>query len=194
MRSVHQNSSHCLCNKNSLCDIDVTCEPRRLTGMHMREQWRFTVLVSGSSRRHWMNLYTLWLLDSKWLSKWNNESATNIVLSFNMPLQKLFRLFRRLQQWATGDWQLHHNAPAHVSHLVQSFFAKYQIAQVTQCCYSPDMSSCNFWLFPKPKSPLKVKRFQTINEILENMMGQLMAIGRTVWGPRVPTLKRMRPV
>ena len=48
---------------------------------------------------------------------------------------------------------------------------------------------CNIWLFPKLKSPLKGKRFQIIDEIQENRKGQLMAIGRTVWGPKVPTLK-----
>ena len=47
------------------------------------------------------------------------------------------------------------------------------------------------WLlaFPKLKSPLKGKRFQTVGEIQENTMGQLMAFGRTVWGPKVPVLK-----
>ena len=47
----------------------------------------------------------------------------------------------------------------------------------------------DFWLFPKLKSPPKGKRFQTIYEIQENMMGQLMVIGRTTWGSMVPTLK-----
>ena len=46
--------------------------------------------------------------------------------------------------------------------------------------YSPDLASCDFWLFPKLKSPLKGKGFQTINEIQENTSGQVMAIGRTV--------------
>ena len=43
------------------------------------------------------------------------------------------------------------------------------------------------WLltFPKLKSPLKGKRFQTIGEIQENTM----VTGRTVWGPKLPTLK-----
>ena len=34
----------------------------------------------------------------------------------------------------------------------------------------------DFWLFPKLKSPLKGKRFQTIDKIQENTMGQLMVI------------------
>ena len=53
----------------------------------------------------------------------------------------------------------------------------------------PTAQICNFWLFPKLKSPLKGKKFQAISEIQENTVGQLMAIGRTLWGPKVPTLK-----
>ena len=94
-----------------------------------------------------------------------------------------------LQLWAPGDWQLHPDiAPARASGLVPSF-ARHQITQVTQPPCSPDLAPWDFWLFPKLKSPLKGKRFQTVDEIQENTMGQLMEIGRTVWGPKVPTLK-----
>jgi len=56
--------------------------------------------------------------------------------------------------------QLHHdNAPAHSTALVQAFLAKGHIAQVRQLPYSPDMAPCDFWFFPKLKSPLKVRRF-----------------------------------
>ena len=74
-------------------------------------------------------------------------------------------------------------------HISCSFLVKHRITQVTQTPYSPDLVPCNFWLFPKLKSPLKGKRFQTFDEIQENLTGQLTAIGRTVWGPKVPTLK-----
>ena len=60
---------------------------------------------------------------------------------------------------------------------------------MTQSPYSPDLVPCNFWLFSKLKSPLKGKRFQTIDKIQEDMMGQLMVIGRIVWGSKVPALK-----
>ena len=43
--------------------------------------------------------------------------------------------------------------------------------------------------FPKTKITLKRKKFQTIDENQENTMGQLMVMGRTVWDPKVPTLK-----
>ena len=55
--------------------------------------------------------------------------------------------------------------------------------------YSPDLAPCDFWLFPKLKSPLKGKRFKTLDEIQENTTEQLMVIGRTVCGPKVSTLK-----
>ena len=97
-----------------------------------------------------------------------------------------FGWFGSLQLWTTGDLQLHHNnAPVQCITL-----AKHQITQVTQSPYSLDLASCDFWLFPKLKSPLKGKRFQIANEIQKNRMGQLMVIGRTVWGPKEPTLKR----
>ena len=48
--------------------------------------------------------------------------------------------------------------------------------EVTQTPYSPDLVPRDPWLFPKLKSTLKRKRFQTIGEIQENTMGQLMEI------------------
>ena len=59
---------------------------------------------------------------------------------------------------------------------MQMFFVKHQTTQVTQPSYSPDLAPYDFWFFPKLKSPLKGKRFQTIDEIQENMTGQLMVI------------------
>ena len=89
--------------------------------------------------------------------------------------------FRRLQLWAAGDWQLHHYKHLLIHHVTQSFLAKYQITQVAQPPYSPDLVPCDFWLFPKLKSPLEGKRFQTVSEIQENTTGQLMATERIVW-------------
>jgi len=53
--------------------------------------------------------------------------------------------------------ELHHdNPPAHSTAPVQAFLAMHHINQVCQLPYSPDLAPCNFWLFPKLKSPLKV--------------------------------------
>ena len=93
---------------------------------------------------------------------------------------------------AVGNWWLAASSWQHACSCITScveFFGKTSITQVTQSPYSPDLAPCDFWLFPKLKLPSKGQRFQTIDEIQENVMGQLMAIGRTVWGPKLPTLK-----
>ena len=103
------------------------------------------------------------------------------MLSLDIPPWQVFERFSRPQLWANGDWQLHHdNAPAHASCLMQSFLMKHEITQVTQTPYGPDLVPCDLWLFSKLESPLKAKRFQTVDEIQENTMGQLMAIERTL--------------
>ena len=72
---------------------------------------------------------------------------------------------------------------------MQSFFGETSNRPGDSAPYSPDLAPFDFWLFPKLKSPLKRKRFQILHEVQENTMGQLMAIGRIVWGSKVPTLK-----
>ena len=97
---------------------------------------------------------------------------------------------------AMGNWWLAASSQQHgyfITTLLKhaEFFWETSNHQATQSSYSPDLAPCDFWLFPKLKSPLKGKKFQTVHEIQENRTGQLMAIGRTVWGPKVPTLKRI---
>ena len=131
----------------------------------------------------------VWPSHSKWLSKHSNKSAPNLALSLNISPWKLFRWFRRTQLWTTGDWQLYHNnVSAHASYLVQ-FSGKTSNHPGNSVPLQPSFGVCNFCFFSKLKSPLKGKRLQTIDEIQENMTGQLMVIGRTVWGPKVTNLK-----
>ena len=63
---------------------------------------------------------------------------------------------KRPEKWQNGDWILHHdNAPAHTSHLVHQSLAKHGTAQLQQPPYSPDLASCDFFLFPRLKKVLK---------------------------------------
>ena len=102
-------------------------------------------------------------------------------------LWKLFRWFGRPQLWVIGSF-ITTTCPL-MHHISCSFLVKHQITQVIQPLYSPYLVPYNFWIFPKWKSPLKGKRFQSIDEIQENMMGQLIATGTTVLGPKLATLK-----
>lgn len=76
-----------------------------------------------------------------------------------------------------NSWQLHHdNAPAHTSLLVREFLAKNNTVMMPQPPYSPDMASCNFFLFPKIKKTMKRRRFANIEEIKTESLKELNAI------------------
>ena len=83
---------------------------------------------------------------------------------------------KRPELWENQTWMLHHdNVPAHVS-LIGSYLAKHQISVVPHPPYSPDLAPADFLLFSKLKTTLKGRRFQTIEEIQENVVRELRAI------------------
>ena len=72
---------------------------------------------------------------------------------------------------------LHHDsAPAHASLLIGSYLAKHQKSVVPHPPYSPDLTQADFFLFPKLKTTLKGRLFQTIEEIQENAIRELCAV------------------
>ena len=180
MRSVWRSPA--IVNMRAVCATLISPGSQgQWTGMRVCEQW-------------WLHCASHWAVDAvEWACVLCGHCIQNdwvsIALNLNVPPWKLFRWFTRPQPWATGDRQLHNDdAPAHASCLVQGFLEKDQITQVAQSLYSPDLVPCNFWLFPKVKSPLKGKKFQTIGEIPENTTEQLMVTRRIVRGPKVSTL------
>ena len=93
-----------------------------------------------------------------------------LCIKFEHSSMEIFHMIQKgkPQLCTTGDGQLHHNnVPHHGSRLVQHFFCKTSNHPGDSVPYSPDLESCNFWLFSKLKSLLKGK-FQTISEIQEN--------------------------
>ena len=79
--------------------------------------------------------------------------------------------------WENQTWILHHdNATADASLLIRSYLAKHQTSVVPHPPYSPDLAPADFFLFPKLKTALKGRRFQTIEEIRENAIRELGAI------------------
>ena len=89
---------------------------------------------------------------------------------------------------AMGNWWLAASSGQHACSCITShaecFGKKHQITQVTQHLLQPDLVAHDFWFFPKLKSPLKGKGFQTVNEIQVNTAGQLMAIEKPCEVPR----------
>ena len=79
--------------------------------------------------------------------------------------------------WAAKNFQLHHeNAPAHSAHVIHAFLAKNSMPLVRQAPYSPDLTLCDFWLFPRLKRILKGRRFQSSKDIMKKSSEELGSI------------------
>ena len=97
-----------------------------------------------------------------------------------------------LKATAMGNWWLAASSQQHVHSCITSpaiFWKNIKSPRWRSLPYSQNLIPWHFWLFLKLKLPSKMKRFQTIDKIQGKTTGQLMVMGRTVWGPKVPTLK-----
>ena len=57
---------------------------------------------------------------------------------------------KRPPLFKSGQWHFHQdNVPSHNFILVTGYLTKIGIKTVPYCPYSPDLASCDFWLFPK---------------------------------------------
>ncbi|UYV67918.1 hypothetical protein LAZ67_5002499 [Cordylochernes scorpioides] len=89
---------------------------------------------------------------------------------------------KRPEKWTNGDWILHHdNARPHTAHLVTSFLAKNGTQILPQPPYSPDIAPNVFFLFPKLKAVLKVRHFDTRNDIIEKSLLALKSIPKEAY-------------
>jgi len=81
-------------------------------------------------------------------------------------LRRMRENVRRKQPelWRSGDWFLHHdNAPAHIALSVTRYLASLGWTVVPYPPYSPDLASCDFFLFLTMKKTLKGKKgFATV--------------------------------
>jgi transposase len=68
------------------------------------------------------------------------------------------------------------NAPCHMAISVIEFLSQKGIPVVPQPPYSPDLSPCDFFLFPKLKFHLKGCHFGTVENIEKAVTDQLKAI------------------
>ena len=73
------------------------------------------------------------------------------------------------------------SASVDASLLIHEFLTKHKTTVVPQPPYSPDLDPAEFFLFPKWKSSLKRRRFQTVEEIEENSIRDLRAIPQNTY-------------
>ena len=93
-----------------------------------------------------------------------------------------------------GNWWLASSSQQHahsciITSPIEFFFGETSNHPADSALLQPRFGTLRLLAYPKLISPLKGKKFQTVDEIQENVTGQLMEIGRTVGGSKVPTLK-----
>ena len=71
---------------------------------------------------------------------------------------------------------LHDNVPLHRAVAVQEFLARKQVCVLHHPSYSPDLSPCDYFIFPKLKLPLKGRLFEDVQDIQAAVTSSLRAI------------------
>ena len=114
------------------------------------------------------------------------------MLSLNIPPWKLFGWLKGQSygQLLIGIFITTAQSSCITSHA--EFFGKTSNCPGDSATLQPRCGALWLLAFPKAKITFETEEIQTNIEIQENMMGQLMVIGRTVWGPKVPALKGMK--
>jgi len=71
---------------------------------------------------------------------------------------------------------LHHNTPCHTAVSINEFLAEKSIPVVPQPPYSPDLSPCDLFLFPRLKNHSKGRHFGTLDNIQKSVTDELKGI------------------
>ena len=111
-----------------------------------------------------------------------------IMLCIMNPCHKIVRLISYAPISRSNSSETHWivekpitHATAHTSKLVREFLAKNKTIIMLHSPYSPHLEPAAFLLFPKLKTPMKVKCFATIEEIKEKSKQKLLAIVKSAF-------------
>ena len=107
------------------------------------------------------------------------EGQTVTGIFYLSVLRRLWKRIRRVrpEYSAPGSWfLLHDNAPVHRAVAVQEYLARKQVCMLHHPPYSPDLSPCDYFLFPKVKIPLKGRLFEDVQDIQTAVTSGIRAI------------------
>jgi hypothetical protein len=96
----------------------------------------------------------------------------------------LWEVLERHRKWVelvrpgiARTWLLHHdNAPCHTAVSINDFLAEKSMPVVPQPPFSPDLSPCDFFLFPRLKNHLKGRHIGTFDNIQKSVTDELKGI------------------
>jgi len=92
-------------------------------------------------------------------------------------LERLRKRVAHVRPGITRTWMLHNNnSPCHTAVSINEFFAEKSIPVVPQPPHSPDLSPCDFFLFPWFKNHLKGRHFVTLDNIQKSVTDELKGI------------------
>ena len=133
--------------------------------------------------------HVYWVTVTFKITEYSNKSSSNFALSLNIPPWELFTWFRRPQLGATGDWQLHRdNAPTTCITSYAVFLWNIKSPRWLSPS-KPRFGALWHLAFPKTKITFEREEISDCWWDSGKYVPKLTAIGQTVWGPKVPTLK-----
>ena len=109
------------------------------------------------------------------------EGETINAVYYKGVMERLLNRIRhvRLGMCESGDWfLLHDNAPSHSATIVKLFLAQRKVTVLDHPLYSPDLAPAGYFLFPKVKSHLKGRLFDSISDIQKAMTSTLNTIAK----------------
>ena len=91
-------------------------------------------------------------------------------------LERLRKRVTQVRPDIKDKWMLHHeNAPCHMA-LSNTEFLEKSILVASEPPHSPDLSPCDFFLFPRLKKCLKGRHFGTLNNVQKTVTDLLKSI------------------
>ena len=114
--------------------------------------------------------------DSQWIvhKEFVPPGQTVIQTFYREILEKLRKRVTRVRPGIARTCMLHHdNAPCHTAGSINEFLVEKRISVFSQPPYSPDLSPCDFFLFPWLKTHLKGCHFVTLDNIQKSVTDEL---------------------
>jgi hypothetical protein len=82
------------------------------------------------------------------------------------------------KKWSTNIWFLLHNAPTHLSVLVNDFLENKKVTALEHLPYSPDLVTAEVYLLPQLRSALKARGFCDATDNNKNAMKELKRLSQ----------------
>ena len=95
------------------------------------------------------------------------EGETINAVYYKGEMERLLNRIRRVRlcMCESADRFLLHNAPSHNATIVKQFLAQRKVTVLDHPPYSPDLAPADYFLFPRVKSHLKGRLFDSISYI-----------------------------